>query len=440
MAAADDDFAFLLDAIKRLLSSIRSQVESGHGDRPRGDVLASHVLQTLDAITNRVQAEEGRYPLRRSQSSKEMAADSLRLYMQLVWVTHSATCWLSQDEDTLDLGAIYFADEAALALLGQGAEIVPVADSEYMYSTLSWPFAWLFDKYLEEEMPEGPRPIVLVYPDHERHNTLLHCLFVHELGHATVHKYDLASKVLDRLNTTSEYRQLVDSWVMPGESEPNPELVEEIETQALSWLEEMLCDAFAFGYLGPSYLFAFAELCLSTSWAEVGEEHPSTTLRTNLLLRFSQRTAWDSYLRGRLRKVWDWFEFAASPGSAATDLVSISADRICLLARDIVIDAAEQILGSEVFKPSRWRRLDGYFAKLLDNDILPVMREDKTPASHAEILLATWLQAIDKHGATPAALARALGEERYPRFVAKALEMTTVMRTWKEVDFDPVAA
>jgi hypothetical protein len=440
MAAADDDFAFLLKAIERLLSSIRSEVESGQSYRHRGDVLARHVIQTLDAITRRVREEQQRYPQRTRQSSKEIAADSLRLYMQLVWVTHSATCWLAQDEDTLDLGAIYFADEAALAMLGQGAEIVPVADSEYMYSTVSWPFAWLFEGYLEAEMPKGPRPIVLIYPDHERHNTLLHCLFAHELGHATVHKYDLASKVLRKLNTTREYRQVIEKLIPPGEDQADPEVVGEIEEQALSWLEEMLCDACAFGYLGPSYLFAFAEFCLSTSWAEVGEEHPSTTLRTDLLLRFAKRTGWDSYLKGRVSQIWSWFEFAASSNSSAADPVSLSADQICLLAHNLVIEAAEEILGDKLFRSNGWRRQDRHFSKLLDNDILPVTQRDETPASHAEIMLATWLQAIDKHGGGPAALASALGEERYPRFVAKALEMTTVLRTWKEVDLDATAA
>ena len=81
------------------------------------------------------------------------------MYAQLVWATHDAIGWLRREEQQpLDLGALYFADEIALALLGTGVEVVPVESPEYMYWTSSWPFEWLLEGKLGEELPDGPRP------------------------------------------------------------------------------------------------------------------------------------------------------------------------------------------------------------------------------------------------------------------------------------------
>lgn len=431
MAASDDDFAFLLAATRRLLGEILPVIESRRKKQSeRGAVLAAHVEDTLKAIEGRIAEEEKRYPARNSPGSKRAASRSMRLYARLIWETHGALNWLRRDGELLDLGAAYFADEAALNLLGVGTEVVHVSNATYMYSTMSWPFEWLFENYLKEEMPKGHRPIILTFPAHERHTMLLHCLFVHELGHTVVHSQDLAEKVLERVSETREYMTVLDEAIQIEPSRKK-EIRKDTRALAKAWLEELLCDAVAFSYLGPSYLFAFAEMGLSTTWSSVGPRHPSTTLRTKLLVDFAERTGWSHYVRSRVRPIWQWFELAAETQSLAPDLADF-ADQICRLSSREIFETAETAVGDKRFLPAGWSKQDRHFSELLDNDILPVKRSDELPAEHPEIMLAAWMQAIKRHGNDPVAISKAVGEDKYQRFVAKALEMATLLRVWKE--------
>ena len=442
MAAADDDFAFVLAAAGRLLEEIREEIVSRRSKGRRGEILAGHVVDALEAIEARIHEEKQRYPSRQRSSSKEAGARELRFYAQLVWGTHRALHWLRPDEQqALDLGAQYLADEIALALMGPGVEVTPVDSADYMYSTSSWPFDWLLEDELGEQRPEGPRPVVLAFPAHERYTTLLHCLFAHELGHAAVDEKQLVAKVLRPLEDSGAYEAMLDGAVENARVELEELIRERAPKLANLWLEELLCDALAFGLLGPSYLFAFAEMGLSVGWSESDEEHPSMALRTQLLAIFAERGGWDAYLKARLPRIWKWLEFAAAGPSRVPSLIGSFAERICRNSLDQILDLAEASLNDEQFKAANWEAQDAYFANLLDHDILPVETEHGEAAGHAEILLATWLQALDKHDGEPSAISGAVGEDDYQRFVAKALEMSTTLRIWNEKrPGDPAAA
>jgi hypothetical protein len=136
VAAADDDFSFVLAAASRLLEEIRQEIDSRRDPQGRGQVLADHVVDALEAIAAKIEEEKDRYPQRKNEASKQAGARALRFYAQLVWGTHRALHWLRSDEhQMLDLGALYFADEIALALLGPGAEVTPVDSADPTCST-----------------------------------------------------------------------------------------------------------------------------------------------------------------------------------------------------------------------------------------------------------------------------------------------------------------
>jgi hypothetical protein len=441
MAAADVDFDFVLKAVRRLLAEIEAKVETRHKKGDRGAVLAEHVLQVLSAIEKRVDAEEERYPRRRdTESSKKAGARELRFHARLVWSTHCALLWLrTDDSQLLDLGALYFADEIALALLGPGVEVTPVESSEYMYSTSTWPFNWVREEQLGEELQDGDRPIpiVLAFPAHARHTMLLHCLFAHEIGHAAAAEKGLVERGLAPLNESGEY----DSWLdeaVSGAGAIGPLIRAPAEERAALWLEELFCDALAFGLLGPSYLFSFAEMGLSVGWAKPDEEHPSMTLRTKLLLEFSARHRWSSYMEAEVPEIWQWLSFVAAEHSVVSTEIESFAQRVCESSLGIVLDLVEEELGEEdLFTPERWGRAEAELTKLLANDVLPVEHDDGSAAGHAEILMASWLQALKRNEGevepAPTAISAAIGEDRYQRFVAKALEMSTTLRVWQKV-------
>jgi hypothetical protein len=440
MAERDDDFSFLLASIRRLLGELRTDLSPRVGRHERGAVLAEHVVETLNALEAKVDAEEQRYPRRVSPASKAAGSRELRFYSRLVWATHDALGWLQSDAHDLDLGALYFADEAALALISEGVEVVPVEASDYMYSTSSWPFSWVFEDHLKEPMPKSDRPIVLAFPAHERHTMLLHCLFVHELGHASVDAHQLVDQVFNAIKTSAAYRDALNQTIARAGGVDAATVVANAERVAKAWLEELLCDALAFGYLGPAYLFAFAQMGLSVSWSEPGEEHPSTTFRTATLVKLAEHQGWATYLEDRISAIWDWLAFAAKEPSTPGDILAVFAEEACEEAQATIFALSEQVLAGDRFGLDQWEGQDDHFATLLANDVLPAERADGVPADHPEILLAAWLQAIDKHEKTPEAINASVAEHRYHRFVAKALEMSTLLRTWEEVERDAAEA
>jgi hypothetical protein len=431
MAAADDDFAFALAAVKRLLGQLQEDIADRPAQGERGKILASHVLEALKAIDSRVNEEAKRYPRRNSEHSKKAAARELRFYAQLVWGTHSALQWLQPDEArALSLGAVYFADELALALLGPGVEVTPVASSEYMYSTSTWPFDWLLEGKLGEELPQRPIPIVLAFPAHEQHTMLLHCLFAHELGHAAVRDKGLVTLTLAPIEGDA-YEDWLDAAVA-GMGDLSEMGKERAQTLVKLWIEELLCDALAFALLGPAYLFAFAEMGLSVGWHEPDDEHPSMALRTNLLVKFARDNGWSSFLEERQPTIWEWLQYAADGPSVVPSPIESFAERVCRKSLDTIIGLADKAVEDNRFTPQAWEAQESMLAELLENDILPIETLNGEPASHAQILFASWLQALDMHGGAPQAISLAVGETQYQRFVGKALEMSTAVRIWNQ--------
>jgi hypothetical protein len=434
MAVPDDDFSFLLAAVRRLLDGIQSEVEALCTEDGRGRVLGDHVLHALQAVARRVGKEEERYPKRNSDASERAACVTLRFCAQLVWGTHMALQWLRRDEHyPLDLGALYFADEMALALIGKGVEVVPVENPDYMYSTSTWPFEWLIKERLAEEIPDGPRPIVLAFPARERHTMLLHCLFAHELSHTAVPKDNLVTAALSGLKASGDYKRMLEHALEAYEGEIAELLGEKAEALAETWVEELFCDGLAFCLLGPSYLFAFAEFGLSTGLSEPDDEHPSMALRSKLLVEMAAELGWDEYLKAQLPAIWSWLDFIASGPSTMPSATDSFAHRVCASLRPRISEIAQEKVGDNLFRAEDWKDSDDYFKDLLDNDILPVEGPQGDPALHREILLSAWLGAIEKHGGDPSAIPKAIGERDYQRFVAKALEMSTAVRIWEEI-------
>lgn len=441
MAPADDDFEFVLSAADRLLGEIREEIISRRRKNERGDVLASHVLGALDAIATRVDAERQLYPSRNSDLAKKAGARQLRFYTQLIWATHAAVQWLAPDADQpLDLGALYFADETALELLEPGVEVMPIASGEYMYSTSMWPFDWLLHGQLGEEPKEGQRPVpvIVTYPAHENKTMLLHGLFAHELAHTRVGELDLVAKVMEPLETAGHY----DTWLQEAvQSEGRfPSLVEERAPRLASlWLEELLCDALAFALLGPAYVLPFAEMGLSVGWGEPDDEHPSMALRTQLQVKFAEKNGWAPMLKNELPTTWAWLEFAGKGPSKVPSTSESFAEQICRNSVDKVIELAQATTGKSQFTPDTWQKNAKYLAELLEYDILPVEVENGGTATHPEILTACWLSGLQNHGDKPASISKVLAETDYQRFIAKALEMSTMMRIWKSGEQDDTA-
>jgi len=178
---------------------------------------------------------------------------------------------------------------------------------------------------------------------------------------------------------------------------------------------------------------------LSVGWGEPDDEHPSMALRTKLLVSFSQRSGWFSFLEARLPSIGGWLQYAADGPSIVPSPVESFAERVCRNALDGILDRVEDALSDSRFTPDKWAEWESVLAELLENDILPTQAAEGAPAPHASILLASWLQAIEAHGGTPASISLAVAEAEYQRFVGKALEMSTTLRIWEQMEVDDAA-
>jgi hypothetical protein len=391
-------------------------------------------------IEGRVDAAETQFPLASLSQAQEAHIRNLRLFTQLGRALHMALPWLDASaRSRLDLGTLCFVDEMALAIVGNGVETVVVPDSEYMYSTLSWPFRLVVRERLKTDVAHGTRPIVLFFPLKEANSALFDALFAHELGHAAADEHQLVSKVVDPLAGEADYLTGLAAATAHihatfGWDQNRSEAF--ARARLRQWTEELLCDALALGYLGPSYLFAFTGFVLATSWSDPQPKHPQPTLRVSMLIDQIKASGWDAVIQTARPELWNWFEWVQS-----TPTPTLTPDNQFL--RDMVVKQASKIaevansrLGAQAYLPATHAGVADDLSELLAHRILPAEHQG-VAVDRRNIMLSAWLFALttqpngDPRADGPDALPAALDETAFQRFIAKAFEMSTVFETWK---------
>ena len=196
-------------------------------------------------------------------------------------------------------------------------------------------------------------------------------------------------------------------------------------------MRSSFCDALAFALLGPSYVFACAEMGLSVGWSEPDEEHPSMALRMRMLVAFAGKTGWADYLKERTPEIWGWLEFIGQGPTRLKGPAASFAERVCRNQIETVIELTTDLLGDRLYRTSDWTDREEHFATLLKNDILPVQRGDGDAAEHREILLSLLGSGRSTRRMGTDGDLQFGGRARLPTLVAKALEMSTTLRVWR---------
>jgi hypothetical protein len=439
VGVVDDDFAFLVATAGRLIDQLTDEVAPRAADKRRGAVLAKHIQQTLDAIRMRVERDRLRFASAKSDTARSTLTIQLRLLVSLTWVVHEAMPWLDPPRHQLDLGATFLIDEAALAMIGPPVEVLPIESNDYMYWTLSWPFEDLWDINLKQSMPRETRPVILAYPAREASSALLHGAFAHELGHAAVDHHSLLARVAGPALSSTDYLSALDSIFGTKTDATTVRRKRGVGERLQDWIEELLCDQLALAYLGPSFLFCFAGMVLPVTWNEPQDQHPNATMRVGFLMNTIVVNEWSACVSDPLPDIWAWFEEAAATASTGADQATKLLIKICESAEDEIRRVTAETIGEGAFDAQGYSLVDERLSELLENDILPAQLNSSTAADHRYILFAAWLHVIERHGRSPAAIPKALRERDYQRFIAKALEMSTTLRTWNEVTCDDPA-
>jgi hypothetical protein len=276
------------------------------------------------------------------------------------------------------------------------------------------------------------RPVVLNYPLSDADRVLLHPIFAHELGHASVDEHHLVDAVATELDNDPAFTTALEDTVnamVAGTGLAQTQISGMLRGLLLDWIEELLCDHLAIEIAGPAFMWPFALFVLPHGYGEVGREHPPNTLRVRLALEHLARRGWRPYMDRIAPEIMVWLDGIAGDATGALDrLFAFLRDQL-LAHANVLQDTASRRTGADALDPAAMEPAADEAAGLLERLILPVGLGN--PLDSRAILLGGWQRAIAEHGDHPAGLVEALTDRRLQELVGKAIELSTVASAWK---------
>ncbi len=426
-----NDLQLLLASAQHEVDALRGDPRLGPLDGKRGVALREHVLDLLGAVEHRIaeRPEAGA-----SQPIRAAFARTLRQYILVLRGAHAALPWLAATRSpTLNLGSLYMTEESARVLVGADVDMVVVPNPDYMYSTTSWPFRAVIDATPGFNPTATRRPIVLNYPLTDSDRLLLHAIFSHELGHASVQEHDLLSGVEATLTGEQSFVTAFEAAVTTMEAtmqSSRSTLAGTLRGLLRAWVEELLCDHMAIEVMGPAFLWAFTPFVVSHSYADAGPTHPPNPVRIRLALDHLARRGWRPYMERVAPGITAWIDSIATDATGGLQPPHFAFLRDELLARAAVLqDCAMTRTGPDTFDHARAEPQADEAAYLLERLILPVGLN--APLEPRSILLGGWQEAVRRHGDSPGGLIASLGDRGLQDLIGKAIEMSVVSASWQ---------
>jgi hypothetical protein len=426
-----NDLQLLLASAEHEVETLRSDPRLAPLQGKRGVALREHVLDLLGAVEHRIGEQP---PAGAPQSVRAPFARTLRQYILVLRGAHAALPWLAATRaPTLNLGSLYMTEESARVLVSPEVDMVVVPNPDYMYSTTSWPFRAVIDATPGFIATATRRPIVLNYPLTDSDRLLVHPIFAHELGHASVQEHDLLSQAEAALTGDPAFVASFEAAVTGMEAtmqSSRSTLAGTLRGLLRAWVEELLCDHLAIEVMGPAFLWAFAPFVVSHSYGDAGPTHPPSTFRVRLALDHLTRRGWRPYMDRVAPGITGWLDSIAADASAALQPPHFGFLRDELLARAGVLqDCAMARTGADTFDRVRAEPEADEAARLLDRLILPVGLT--VPLEPRSILLGGWQEALRRHGDSSRGVVACLGDGGLQDLIGKAIEMSVVNASWQ---------
>jgi hypothetical protein len=435
-ADASTDFAFLAAAARRSIEDLRRSASLAHpGAGRRGTSFLTVVKSTLDAIDQGVAMRESEFAAATDETEQRSLIRAMQLINIQVMSLHQTVPWMESTHGSdLALGLTYFVDEIGRALLRQSADVVMTPSAQYMYSTNHKPFLPALTA-LGVRYPCSVPDVIVAYPSQERDSLFLHLVIAHELGHSAIAEHRLDRQVLlrdpDPTATGAILNQAVQEHAAVEGSAPAA--ARALVRQMLrNWLDELICDGLALGYLGPSFLFTFAAFMTPFGGPVPSGSHPPHTLRTRFLLERIDSWGWRELFETEVPSTFSWIESSGRGAQEAghqTYYLRLE-EAIAGLSQALEAVVGDH-LGGERFELESHREAISDLRGLLQYEILPSQLRDGAAADRRSIVLSGWLREFEKYGDTPVALVEIIADRDHQRFLTKALEMSTVLQRWR---------
>jgi hypothetical protein len=426
------DVQFLLAAAGHEIGALRSDRRLTPSPGKRGAALRDHLLDLIGAVEHRMtQAPPAAAP----HIVRRAFARSIRQSIVMLRGAHAALPWLAATRTpNVNLGSLYVTEECARILVGTNVDLIVVPDPEFMYSTTSWPFSAVVNTTSGFTPTNTRRPIVLNYPLSDADRLLLHPIFAHELGHASVDEHQLVSAVETELDNDPAFSTALLSKVNDMASNHWTALAPTqisgiLRARLRDWIEELLCDHLAIEAVGPSFMWSFVLFVLPLGYGEPGEEHPPNTVRIKLALDHLTRRGWRPYMERVAPDVTSWIDQIAGDAASVLDPPFDFLRDELMSHATVIQDVAAQRSGSGALDAHATEPQADEAADLIRRLILPVGLT--TPLDARAILLGGWQHALQEHGDAPSGLIAALDDRRLQELVGKAIEMSTVASAWK---------
>lgn len=431
MDGDEDDFQLLLSSAGQEVRALRDDPRLRPLPGKRGAALREHVLDLLSAVEHRIAQQPASAA---PQAVRSAFARSLRQNMVVLRGAHAALPWLAATRaPNVNLGSLYMTEEFARILVGTDVDLVVVPDPEFMYSTTSWPFGEVVNNTPGYTPATARRPIVLNYPLSDSDRLLLHPVFAHELGHASVDEHGLLEDVESALDANpafvAAFQQTVTTMASTWPAASQSQVSGTVRAYLRSWIEELLCDHLAIEATGPGFMWAFAAFVLPLSYSEASPAHPPNTLRLRLALDLLRERNWRPHMDGVAPGVTAWLEsVGADAGQPLPQPFAFLRDQL-LVNAPVLRGCARTRAGPDSLDPVSAEPAAWEAADLLDHLILPVGTTH--PLEPRSILLGGWAHAFRAHGDEPSGLVQSLTDSRLQDLVGKAIEMSTVATAWR---------
>jgi hypothetical protein len=305
----------------------------------------------------------------------------------------------------------------------------------YNYSTGFRPFEDLLNSLGVSTYPVSVAPILVRFPIQESDSLFLHLIVAHELGHHVIDQAHLDDTVLQQDPDPTANAATFNQAVAEYEALHTVSTVRaraEIARRLSNWLNELICDAIGLAILGPSYLLTFAAFSTPLAGPEPGPSHPPVMLRLKLLDHLVRAWDWQSTLDARVPTTHQWIaERGARSQEVGLETYYLRLEEILGRLSDTICETVDQALAGSRYTKDAYERHAEQLTTLLEHNVLPAQLEDGSAPNRRAIVLSGWFHAFAKHGDQPSALVDIVADREYQRFLAKALEMSAVLDTWR---------
>lgn len=421
----EGSFRFLLECVSAQEKRLEALIPELPGGR--GSTYIEFVAAHVAGATAYRKDLAHRYDAANSDDERTVLGNQLLRIDFYLKEMHEAVYRFRSDAGRTDLpvGLIYLIEALMEGLDLAATDRIVHLDDYYMYSVVPLVDKWsALSAALGVVFTDPARPIVFNLPGADPANIFLSPIVAHEVGHAVEWASGLLARCIDKVDVAELNAVVSNASTINADVDANEILN--------LWFVELLCDALAVALTGPSMLFASLVFLPAPAGGEPSKTHPDPLRRIDLLLKQLAADGWMPLLEAHVPGVLAWARTSATLPSPR-EAVVVELEKGIEVVAQALADVAKEVVGERLLTPAAYDLVSGPIGEALEAGIPPCEHDGK-PFDVWPIVLGTWLFGITQAGGDPASLPKVAGDSQLNGFALKAIEMSTILRTWRAAE------